>query len=62
MCKSRFSQRLDIRRFLRYLLSIPDSFLDHFLDVEQTRRVYLLRFISIIVIITLVSFGIIVLT
>ena len=61
MCKSRFSQRLDIRRFLRYLLSIPDSFLDHFLDVEQTRRVYLLRFISIIVIITLISFGIIVL-
>jgi diguanylate cyclase (GGDEF)-like protein/PAS domain S-box-containing protein len=61
MCKSRFSQRLDIRRFLRYLLSIPDTFLDHFLDVEQTRRVYLLRFISIIVIITLISFGIIVL-
>ncbi len=61
MRKSRISQRLDMKRFPRYLLNIPDSFLDHFLDVEQTRRVYLLRFISIIVIITLISFGIMVL-
>jgi PAS domain S-box-containing protein len=58
MRKSRIFQRLDIRRFPRYLLNLPDSFLDHLLDAEQTRRVYLLRLVSIIVIITLISFGI----
>jgi signal transduction histidine kinase len=58
MHKSRIFQKLDIGRFLRYLLNIPDSFLDHFLNVEQTRRVYLPRFISVIVIIALICLGI----
>ena len=57
--KSRISQRLDIRRFLRYLTQIRDSFLNHPPDVEQTRRVYIIFFSSILVIITLVPFGMI---
>jgi hypothetical protein len=58
MHKSRISQRLDIRRFLRYLANIPDRFLDHPPGVEQTRRVYLLFFISTIGIMTLIPLGI----
>jgi signal transduction histidine kinase len=58
MCKSWISQRLDIRRFLRYLANIPDRFLDQPPNVEQTRRVYLLFFISIIGIMTLLTLGI----
>jgi PAS domain S-box-containing protein len=58
MRKSRFYQRLDIKRFPRYLLNIQDSFPDHFFNLEQTRRVYIPRFTSIIVIITLISLGI----
>jgi PAS domain S-box-containing protein len=62
MRKSRISQRLDIRRFLDYLTGISDSSLHHALDVEQqTRRVYLLFFVSVIGIITLISLGIFVL-
>ena len=52
-------QRLDMRRFFRYLTNIRDSFLNHPPDVEQTRRVYIIFSISVLVIITLVPFGII---
>ncbi|MGZ3581096.1 MAG: sensor histidine kinase, partial [Syntrophales bacterium] len=48
-----------MRRFLRYLTSIRDSFLHHPPDVEQIRRVYIIYFISIFVIITLLPFGVI---
>ncbi len=58
MRKSRISQRLDIRRFLRYLTNIPDSSLDRLPDLGQIRRVYILRFISIIAIMTLILLGI----
>jgi PAS domain S-box-containing protein len=58
MRKSLNPKKLDIGRFPRNLFSIPDSFLDHFLNVEQTRRVYLPRLTSIIMIITLISLGI----
>jgi len=57
-CKSRISQRLDIRRFLRYLTNILDSSLGRPPDLGQIRRVYVLRFTSIIAIITLIPLGI----
>ncbi|MGZ3580368.1 MAG: sensor histidine kinase, partial [Syntrophales bacterium] len=49
-------------RFFRYLTNIRDNFLDHPPDVEQTRRVYFIFFISVLVIMTLVPFGVIALT
>jgi PAS domain S-box-containing protein len=58
MRKSRISQRLDIGRFLRYLTNIPDSSLDRPPDLGQIRRVYVLRFISIIATLILIPLGI----
>ncbi len=58
MRKSKISQRLDIRRFLRYLTNIPDSSLNPPTDLGQIRRVYILRFTSIIAIMTLILLGI----
>jgi len=61
MRKSRISQSLDIERFLRRLTGILDGLLGHSPDAEKTRRVYVLFFISVIAIITLISLGILVL-
>ena len=58
MHKSWISQRLDMRRFLQYLLNIPDGFIDHSPNSEQTRRVYLLFTISLTGIMTLIPLGI----
>ena len=58
MRKNQTSQRSVIRRFLRYLTDIPDSSLDRPPDLGQIRRVYILRFISVIAIITLIPLGI----
>jgi len=58
MLKSRISQGLDIRRFLRYLKSIPDSSLNPPTDLGQVRPVYVLRFVSIIAFMTLIPLGI----
>ncbi len=51
-----------MRRFLRYLTALRNSFLNHPRDVEQTRRVYIIFLISILVIVTLVPFGVLALT
>jgi hypothetical protein len=58
MRKNQIFHKLDIRRFFQYPTNIPDSSVNHFLNVGQTRHVYIPRFTSIIVIITLISFGI----
>src|SRR4030042_4491310 len=58
MHKSRISQRLDMRRFLQYLLNIPDGFIDYSPNSEQTRRVYLLFTISLTGIMALITLGI----
>jgi signal transduction histidine kinase len=60
--QSLISHTLDMNRFFRYVTNIRDSFLSHSLDVEQARRVYFIFFISILVIVTLVPFGVIALT
>ncbi len=62
MPQSPISHRLDPGRFLRYVTNIRDSFLNHSPDVEQARRVYFIFFISLLVIVTLVPFGLIALT
>jgi len=61
MFKSWISQGLNKRRFLRYLADGPNSFQNYPLDVEQTRHLFLLFFISIIGILVLIPFGILVL-
>ena len=58
MRRSRISPRLDMEHFLRYLKNIPDSSSDLLPDLGKIRRVYILRFISIIAIITLIPLGI----
>src|SRR4030043_414177 len=58
MHKSNISQKLDIRRFLRYLTNIPDSPLNPPADLGQIRREYILRFTSIIAIMALILLGI----
>ncbi|HYA26674.1 MAG TPA: PAS domain S-box protein, partial [Thermodesulfovibrionales bacterium] len=47
-----------MEHFLRYLKNIPDSSSDLLPDLGKIRRVYILRFISIIAIITLIPLGI----
>ena len=58
MRKSRIPKRLDIRRFLQYLANIPDSSLNPPADLGQIHRIYILRFTSIIAIMTLILLGI----
>lgn len=58
MDKSRISQKLDIRRFLRYLTNIPDSSLNPPADLGQIHQINILRFTSVIAIITLTLLGI----
>ena len=58
MLKSWISQRLNNRRFLRYLADGPGSFQNYPLNVEQTRHIFLLFFISIIGIVVLIPLGI----
>ena len=47
-----------MRRFLQYLLNIPDGFIDQSPNSEQTRRVYLLFTISLTGIMALITLGI----
>jgi PAS domain S-box-containing protein len=58
MRKSEISKKLDIRRFLRYLTDTPDSSLNPPANLGQIHRVNILRFISIIAIMTLILLGI----
>ena len=61
MLKSWISQRLNNRRFLRYLPDGPGSFQNYPFNVEQTRQIFLLFFISVIGIVVLIPLGILVL-
>jgi signal transduction histidine kinase len=58
MRKSDISKKLDIRRFLRYLTDTPDSSLNPPANLGQIHRVNILRFTSIIAIMTLILLGI----
>jgi PAS domain S-box-containing protein len=58
MRKSEISKKLDIRRFLRYLTDTPDSSLNPPANLGQIHRVNILRFTSIIAIMTLILLGI----
>jgi PAS domain S-box-containing protein len=58
MRKSEISKKLDIRRFLRYLTDNPYSSLNPPANLGQIHRVNILRFTSIIAIMTLILLGI----
>ena len=58
MREGRVSQRLNIRFLFRRLWKIQERFLGHSQNPEETRRVYLLYFISVIAIGTLIALGI----
>jgi PAS domain S-box-containing protein len=58
MRKSLIPKRLDIGRYLRYLTAAPDSSRIRPFDPAQVRPVYVLRFVCIIAIVTLIPFGI----
>jgi PAS domain S-box-containing protein len=58
MRKSRSSQKLGIRYFLRYLANILDTFLDHLPGVEKARPIYVLFSLSILGIMMLILLGI----
>jgi len=56
--KSLIAHGFTMGKSLRYLTNMRDSFLNLPSDVEQARRVYIIFLISILVIITLVPFGV----
>jgi PAS domain S-box-containing protein len=62
MRKNRIFQKLDIGRFLHYLTAAPDGSPPHPFDPAQVRPVYVLRFVCIIAIVTLIPFGILALS
>jgi PAS domain S-box-containing protein len=59
MSKSSISQRLDIGRILRYLATAPDSPPNRPHGLRQIPPVYVLRFVCLIAIITLIPLGIV---
>ncbi|MGA2516719.1 MAG: PAS domain S-box protein [Thermodesulfobacteriota bacterium] len=62
MRKSRIPKRLDIGRYLHYLTAAPDGSRIRSFDPAQVRPVYILRFVCIIAIVTLIPFGILALS
>jgi len=62
MRKSWIPKRLDIGRYLHYLTAAPDSSRICSFDPAQVRPVYILRFVCIIAIVTLIPFGILALS
>ncbi len=58
MPKRLMPKRLDIGRYLRYITAAPDSSGIRPFDPAQIRPVYVLRFVCIIAIITLIPFGV----
>ena len=58
MRKSWISLRSDIGRYFRRLTAAPESFPTRPFDSEQVRPIYVLRFVCLITIVTLVPFGI----
>ena len=57
MRKSWIPTRLDVRRYFRHLTAAPDSFPTRPFDPTQVRPIYVLRFVCIIAIVTLIPFG-----
>jgi PAS domain S-box-containing protein len=62
MRKNRIFQKLDIGRYLHYLTAAPDGSPARPFDPAQVRPVYVLRFVCIIAIVTLIPFGILALS
>ena len=59
MSKSWISQRLDIRRILRYLATAPDSSPNRPHGLRQIPPVYVLRFVCLIAVMILIPLGIV---
>jgi hypothetical protein len=58
MRKNQIFQKLGIGRFLHYLTAAPGGFQTRPFDPGQVRPIYVLRFVCIIAIVTLIPFGI----